>query len=182
MRIVRNLQKPTSRDDVIAALKSERTYQVRRWGFRQEDGSMVEASHDVFEWVVYIQDYLNEGLHSLSREPDELAYKMALDSLRKCATMAIAYFEYKETDPYKQVYTTYVRPPESAGVEWYYLRVQRALNAYIDEIGDSRDTILAQDAVMQFVIDISIVCFEKFGIQPRDLSQIIINGRDKQIA
>ena len=181
-----DLRRPTSREDVIIALKSERAYQLRRWGFRQEDGLMLEAEHDVYEWVTYIDDYLAEAKHFISRNEDRKAYDTALDCLRKCVTMAIAAFEMRDIDPYKQIYTGYVRPPQTpmvAGVEWYLLRIQGIINKYLQEMGsESTDSPMARDAVLQSVIDIGVVCFENYGISPRDLTQPITNGRDGQPA
>jgi hypothetical protein len=186
MRIVRELKNPTSREDVIEALKSERAYQRRRWGFRQTDGTMIEASHDIYEWVLYIQDYLNEGLHGLSRKPDAEAYKFALDSLRKCVTMAIAACESENVDPYNQPEAYAIRPttgkaPETAGVEWFYLYIQQAINQYISVLGH-RDTEGEQNLILRKVINTGIACFERFGISKRDLTVPIINGRDSQLA
>jgi hypothetical protein len=77
-------------DEVMLALRSERTYQCRRWGVRQADGSMKEAEHSVEEWLVYIQDYLTEAIHHASREP---GVEGAIETLRKVATMCVACFE-----------------------------------------------------------------------------------------
>ncbi len=79
----------TSFDDVTAALKSERDYQMRRWGVRQSDGTMQEAQHSVSDWLIYMEDYLAEARHNATREPGST---MALESLRKVVSLGIACF------------------------------------------------------------------------------------------
>ncbi len=77
-------------DDVCAAIAVERDYQRERWGFRQLDGSFVEATHSVEEFIVYMDSYLSEAKHQISREPGN---QSALDTLRKVVCLGIACFE-----------------------------------------------------------------------------------------
>lgn len=76
-------------EDIIAALKSERDYQMRRWGVRQPDGTIQEAQHSVSDWLVYMDDYLTEAKHNATREPGST---MALESLRKVVSLGVACF------------------------------------------------------------------------------------------
>lgn len=78
---------------VYAALETERQYQIKRWGVRQADGSFREVPHSVEDFVLYMEDYLHEARHQLSRLPEPEARDVALDTLRKVVTMGIACFE-----------------------------------------------------------------------------------------
>ena len=80
----------TEFEKVVEAIKSEREYQLRRWGFRQANGVMIEAPHSVNDFLVYMQDYLTETFHEASRKSGNAA---ALESLRKVVTLGIACFE-----------------------------------------------------------------------------------------
>ncbi len=75
---------------VFESLLGERTYQKRRWGHRQEDGSYVESSHSVCDYLVFMQDYLTDTLRRASRED---GYEGALDSLRKVVALGVRCFE-----------------------------------------------------------------------------------------
>lgn len=81
------------RNDVFHALDSERFYQRRRWGFRQPDGSFLEAPHSIEEFTLYMQDYLTEAIRQLSRLPEPDARTVATDTLRKVVTLGVACFE-----------------------------------------------------------------------------------------
>jgi hypothetical protein len=174
---------PMTRAAVIEALKSERTYQVRRWGYRQSDGTLKEAPHDVFDFLCYIQHYNSLAIAEASTKPGNAS---ALEMLRKVVTLAIAYYEqqaaaYHERhqdakrvfDVYGSVRTDYFQVPDGAGVSFYLLKVQKHINNAIEL--SSRSNIESQ---IFAVIDAGISCFERFGVQGRDLSASIINGRD----
>jgi len=76
---------PTDRQTVYACIDDERDYQLERWG---TDG--IEAPHSLCEFLVYIRDYTEEALHSMSRERDGVASEKALKNLRKLAALAVA--------------------------------------------------------------------------------------------
>ncbi len=77
-------------DQVIEALKVEREYQKYRWGYRQADGSFVEPSHGVGDFLVYAQDYLTAAVHRASRENGNAG---AIEELRKVMALCCACFE-----------------------------------------------------------------------------------------
>jgi hypothetical protein len=81
------------RRDVFGKFDSERQYQIRRWGVRQADGSFTEVPKSIEEYVLYMEDYLHEARHQLSRLPEPEARDVALDTLRKVVTLGIACFE-----------------------------------------------------------------------------------------
>lgn len=87
---------------VLNAILSERSYQIRRWGWRQPDNSFVETQHSVHAFTMFMEDYLNEAKHILSREAEPACHEKALDAIRKVVTLGIACFEQhgvKERDP-----------------------------------------------------------------------------------
>lgn len=77
-------------EKIMAALKTERQYQVRRWGVRQPDGTFQELPHSKEDFLLYMQDYLSEAIRQISRSGDE---QPALETIRKVVTLGIACFE-----------------------------------------------------------------------------------------
>jgi hypothetical protein len=77
----------TTRSEVYAAIDGERTYQDSKWIPTEEH------RHSITEWLVYIEDYVNEAKHVLSRKPDPEALPFALHTLRKIGAMAVAAME-----------------------------------------------------------------------------------------
>jgi hypothetical protein len=70
-----------TRPEVYKAIDTERDYQERRWDGHQ---------HTITEWMVYMRDYLEEGLHHVSRSSNEL---QALEEVRKVAALGVACME-----------------------------------------------------------------------------------------
>lgn len=87
------------RKAVYEAFDSEREYQLRRWGVRQEDGSFQEIPKSIEEYVLYMEDYLDEARTQLSRMAEPQARTAALDTLRKVVTLGIACFEQHGVEP-----------------------------------------------------------------------------------
>jgi hypothetical protein len=83
----------------MAALVSEREYQLKRWGVRLGDGSFSEVRKSIEEFVLYMEDYLHEARHQLSRLPEPEARQVALATLRKVVTMGVACFEMHGIEP-----------------------------------------------------------------------------------
>ena len=81
---------PLALSDIFVALRTERAYQVRRWGRRQPDGSLMEARHTISDFVVYMLDYYIELQSDVTRLV-ELA--PALDDLRKIVCLGLACLE-----------------------------------------------------------------------------------------
>jgi len=80
----------TTREQVYQAIDSERAYQEQRWHGDDQEG---QAGHSLEAWLVYIKDYTEEALHTLSRESYKTANDKAIDSLRKIAGLAVAAME-----------------------------------------------------------------------------------------
>lgn len=83
-----------NREDVYIAIDSERDYQEAR---AREVGTPEGEvrPHSLEEFVIYMDDYLNELKHQLSRiwTPDRRPPKVALDTLRKVTTLGVAAME-----------------------------------------------------------------------------------------
>ena len=79
-----------TRAEVYAALDSERNYQDSRWNSSTTES---EGIHSLSEWSVYMQDYLHEMQHVLSREATQTATPKALHIIRKITGMGVAAME-----------------------------------------------------------------------------------------
>lgn len=87
----RKEEKPmTTRAEVYAAIDGERTYQDSRWN---AETTTSEGKHTFEEWIVYIEDYLAEAKHVLSRHPAQTAQPTVANIMRKVATMCVACME-----------------------------------------------------------------------------------------
>lgn len=82
----KNAKMVMSREDVYKTIDSERDYQDIRWN---EDTTISEGKHSPEEWFMYIEDYVNEAKHILSRENMQNSYPKAMDIMRKVAGMAV---------------------------------------------------------------------------------------------
>jgi hypothetical protein len=78
------------RSEVYKAIDSERNYQNSRWN---EDTTTSENIHTLEDWYMYIEDYVNEAKHILSREARQTANPKALDIMRKVSAMAVCAME-----------------------------------------------------------------------------------------
>jgi len=78
----------TSRENVYAALDSERSYQIFRW-----DESNNKHNHTIEEWITYIEDYLAEAKHILSREDWPGCDEKTIHIIRKVTAMGVACME-----------------------------------------------------------------------------------------
>ena len=81
---------PTDRDLVFAAIGSERAYQIKRWGDRQQDGSFKEVPKSVCDFITYMQHYMNEATKAATTEAGPYP---ALEVLRKVTALGVACFE-----------------------------------------------------------------------------------------
>lgn len=79
-----------SREVVFDVISQERDYQDARW---DENSTDTEGLHSVTEWLVFMQDYLNEAMHQVSRNGDPEASRLALHTIRKITAMGVACME-----------------------------------------------------------------------------------------
>jgi len=78
------------RQKIYEAIDSERNYQNMRWNVNTTTS---QNMHTFEEWFVYIEDYVNEAKHVLSRTPRQEADLIASDIMRKVAAMAVCCME-----------------------------------------------------------------------------------------
>ncbi len=79
-----------TRAEVYAAIDGEREYQDRRWN---ADTTTSEGKHSLEEWIVYMEDYLAEAKHILSRTAWQDGQSKALDAIRKVTALGVACME-----------------------------------------------------------------------------------------
>jgi hypothetical protein len=179
---------PTTLEAVIEAFRTERVYQLRRWGYRQPDGSMIEAPRSVADFVLYMQDYYEETRHKASREAGTAS---SAEALRKVVCLGFACIEQHDEKYPDEGSTPYtfadiaetirrigriVPLTLKPGYSNYLLRIAQALadaTPYADCFNDDAALVCIWD-----LVKIGVECFEQYGIEPRDLTQPIINGRD----
>jgi hypothetical protein len=179
----------TSLNYVLDAFRTERAYQLRRWGCRQPDGTMVEAPHSVADFVLYMQDYYAEARHRASREA---GIASSAEALRKVVCLGFASIEQHdqqdEGGPYTfddiaarirmsgRIVPLTLLPDYSN----YLLKIARTLeDATIKAECFNNECALI---CIHELVQIGVECFMQYGIEPRDLTQPIINGRDGQPA
>jgi hypothetical protein len=80
----------TPRSEVYAAIDSERDYQDSRWN---EHTTTSKGQHTFEEWFVYMENYIAEAKHVLSREAKQTAQPKAADITRKVAAMCVCAME-----------------------------------------------------------------------------------------
>jgi hypothetical protein len=166
---------PASLETVIDAFKAEREYQRRRWGFRQLDGVLREADHDVADFLVYMDDYLMECKHEASRKAGKGA---ALDTLRKVICLAIACLQQNcgldGERLYDQIRCSIANEYLNKTVNGCIISISRLLSqAFCGvDVGDTANLELRS------IVIAGVSCFMDHGIVPRDISGGVINGRD----
>jgi len=79
-----------TRQEVYDAINGERDYQNRKWN---PQTTTSDGIHSLEEWYTYIEDYVNEAKHILSRLPKQEADLQALHIMRKVAAMAVCAME-----------------------------------------------------------------------------------------
>jgi len=89
--------KNMERQEVYKLIDGEREYQNERW----KDDHTVSGTHvhTPEEWIVYMEDYLQEAKHILSRNSAPDCYQAAMDIIRKVTAMGVAAMEQIPTSP-----------------------------------------------------------------------------------
>jgi hypothetical protein len=85
-----------SREDVYKLIDDERDYQDLRWN-RETTSS--EGVHTPEQWIVYMEDYLAEAKHILSRQATQVADPQAMEIIRKVTAMGVCAMEQHATRP-----------------------------------------------------------------------------------
>ena len=73
------------RKEVYMLVDEERDYQDDKWGS--------DLKHSVEEWLIYIEDYVNETKHLLSRNSFDKTYEKAKCNLRKITALGFCAME-----------------------------------------------------------------------------------------
>ena len=85
------------REEVYKLIDGEREYQEQKWN---PETTLSEGNHSSPEdWITYMEDYLAEAKHILSRESQLIAYKKAMSCIRKVTALGVAAMEQIETPP-----------------------------------------------------------------------------------
>jgi hypothetical protein len=87
-----------NRNDVYKLIDGERAYQNQLWN---EDTTITKNIHTPEEWIMYMQDYLAEASHILSRYAAQVSRPQAMQIIRKVAALGVAAMEDIETEPRK---------------------------------------------------------------------------------
>lgn len=83
------------RTEVYSVIDSERTYQDSKWN---SETTYTGGLHSLEEWFMYIEDYVNEAKHILSRESINDSKTRCTDIMRKVAGMAVCAMEQHGAD------------------------------------------------------------------------------------
>lgn len=81
-----NSRLKTTRLEVYAALNDERCYQDSLWN---EMTTTSKGQHTFEEWIVYMEDYLAEAKHILSREVAQTAQPKVAHIMRKVTALGV---------------------------------------------------------------------------------------------
>lgn len=78
----------STRQEVYEAIDSERDYQIGKWK-ETGDGTI----HSPEEWILLIEEYLDEAKHLLARGSNQTTNDNVMDIFRKVTAMGVACME-----------------------------------------------------------------------------------------
>lgn len=73
------------RERIYQLIDEEREYQDQKWGR--------EKINTIEQWLVYIEDYVIEAKHIISRDTPENTWDKCLNNIRKIAAMSVCAME-----------------------------------------------------------------------------------------
>jgi hypothetical protein len=85
------------RNEVYKLIDGERDYQNNKWPQGNAEAGWRHSKPE--EWIVYMEDYLLEAKHILSREDRIVANPKAMAIVRKIAAMCVNAMEHIDTPP-----------------------------------------------------------------------------------
>lgn len=85
-----------NRQEVYALIDGERAYQDIRWNVATTASGGV---HTPTEWLVFIEDYLVQAKHIITRESEPQASLRVMDIMRKIGGMAVCAMEQNGAPP-----------------------------------------------------------------------------------
>ena len=80
-----------TRQEVYSLIDGERTYQDSRWQSDTTENGI--HFHTPEEWIMYMEDYLAEAKHVLSRNAAPKCYPTAMAIIRKVTAMGVCAIE-----------------------------------------------------------------------------------------
>jgi hypothetical protein len=86
-----------NRKQVYELIDGEREYQNSRWNDKTSSSGGWHLYPE--QWIIYMEDYLQEAKHLISRESGDTAYPKAMEIIRKVTAMGVAAMEQIETKP-----------------------------------------------------------------------------------
>lgn len=82
------------RNEVYKLIDGERDYQDKVWN---ENTTASKGQHSPEEWLMYIEDYINEAKHIVSRKSVRDSYPAVMSIVRKIAAMSVCAMEQHDT-------------------------------------------------------------------------------------
>lgn len=89
---------PEVRAKSIAAIESERQYQLRRWGVRQADGTFVEKQKTFDAFMCLLIHYSRQAVSAWVKNPSD---GVPLDELRKIGACALAALQQTQLEAWR---------------------------------------------------------------------------------
>jgi len=83
------------REEVYKLIDDERDYQDLKWCSTTTSSGGHHYTPE--EWITYMEDYLAEAKHSLSRETHVISYMKAMSAIRKVTALGVAAMEHIPT-------------------------------------------------------------------------------------
>ena len=84
------------RKKVYELIDGEREYQELLWNFKT---TISGGLHSPEEWLVYMLDYVHQGMHIASRHPKAVSDPVVMEIIRKIAAMGVSAMEQHDTKP-----------------------------------------------------------------------------------
>lgn len=85
------------RSQVYKLIDGERDYQDKKWN---DDTTISGGRHyQPEEWITYMEDYLAEAKHVLSRKPAQISIPEAMGIIRKVTALGVNAMEHIDTPP-----------------------------------------------------------------------------------
>lgn len=151
--------------EVRALIDGEREYQDRLW-------PKPRHTHDYTQYLVYIQDYVREALHLISRfEPSD----KVLAIVRKVAAMAQAAQEEQGLSRFTEMPEVLLEIP-AHHLEWFLALIDQTASAglwiatcYKGSKAMLGSSVITPEAAIETIAFHSFRCLMKYGAPPRDI-------------
>jgi hypothetical protein len=167
---------PLNRDHVNLAILTEREYQRLVWGYRQSDGQMTEAKHDLYDWLAYVYHY---NLQAIAQSANNAGHKHAIIEARKVAALVLAYFAQSGSEPesFLESLTVPAAHGDGRGLNYYLCKTQGLIVNALTMIADGATPADAVVYTLRSILINYVLMFMYFGCPERNLDGLI-NKRD----